>query len=418
MSIVPEGWHRTRIGDVASFLTGYPFPSAKFVKFGTRLARGSNIKRGELDWSPSITRFWPQPDTRIRDYELSDGDILIAMDGALVGRSFARISRADLPAYLVQRVARLRGYSVDQDLLYQWIKAPEFARWVDDRKTQTAIPHISPDDIRGFEIVVPRARKEQALIGEVLGDIDNLINALKHLIAKKRDVQQGMMQELLTGRTRLPGFTGDWRMITLGDHVTYVRTVALSRDELDRESPLRYLHYGDVHTRSSVFLDAATERMPRAASHLASRAGRLMPGDLVFADASEDLDGVGKSVEISDVPPEGVVPGLHTIAARFDKSVLADGFKAYIQFMPAFRAALLRLAAGTKVLATTRSYLSSIALTLPGTAEQFAIAEVLQNADAETEALERRLESARAVKVGMMQELLAGRTRLPMMEET
>lgn len=275
---------------------------------------------------------------------------------------------------------------------------------------------LNPGLLERVPVWLPE-RPEQDRIVSALEGASDFIDALQLFVAKKRDVKQGMMQELLAGRTRLPGFAGDWCEITLGDHVTYVRTVALSRDQLDQESPLRYLHYGDIHTRSSVLLDAATESMPRAASHLASRAGRLAIGDLVFADASEDADGVGKSVEVSDVPPEGVVPGLHTIAARFDKSVLADGFKGYIQFIPAFRAALHRLAAGTKVLATTRSYISSITLTLPGVNEQHAIAEVLQDADAEIAALERRLELACAVKVGMMQELLTGRTRLPLTEE-
>ncbi len=153
--------------------------------------------------------------------------------------------------------------------------------------------------------------------------------------------------------------------------------------------------------------------MPRAPLRSAGRAGRLNVGDLVFADASEDPDGVGKSVEISGVPSEGAVAGLHTIVARFDKTVLADGFKAYLQFNSDFRRQLLRLVAGTKVLATTRSHISSIELALPPPAEQEAIARVLGDADAELAALRTRLMKAKAVKEGMMQELLTGRTRLP-----
>ncbi len=196
--------------------------------------------------------------------------------------------------------------------------------------------------------------------------------------------------------------------------MSYVKTVALSRAQLDAKSPLKYLHYGDIHTRSSVLLDAVAEEMPRASALLAGRAGQLRCGDLVFADASEDPAGVGKSVEIVDVPSGGVVPGLHTIAARFDKSVLADGFKAYLQFIPAFREQLLRLAAGTKVLATTRSYISSVILTLPpDVTEQKAIAEVLHDSEREIDALRIRLSKARDMKTGMMQQLLTGRTRLP-----
>jgi type I restriction enzyme S subunit len=225
------------------------------------------------------------------------------------------------------------------------------------------------------------------------------------------------MQQLLTGRTRLPGFSDLWSEVRLGDHVTFLRTVPLSRAQLDETSSLKYLHYGDIHTRVDTRLNAAVEAMPRAPQWLAGRAVRLQPGDLVFADASEDSAGVGKSVEITDVPPGGVVPGLHTIAARFDRNVLADGFKGYLQFNPSFRASLLRLVAGTKVLATTRSYISSIVLSLPGVPEQRAIAESLADVDAEIAALRARLSKAMDVREGIMQELLSGRTRLKYQED-
>jgi type I restriction enzyme S subunit len=215
---------------------------------------------------------------------------------------------------------------------------------------------------------------------------------------------------------RLPSFDDEWPEIRLGDHVAFVKTVALSRAQLDESSPLRYLHYGDIHTSASPTLDAAAADMPRAPQASAKNAGRLDVGDLVFVDASEDPDGVGKAVEITSVPPEGVVAGLHTIAARFNKAVLADGFKAYLQFNPAFRDALLRLAAGTKVLATTRSHIASIILRLPGIEEQQAIATALGDADAGIDSLIARLDKLRAIKRGMMQELLAGRTRLPVSE--
>jgi type I restriction enzyme S subunit len=132
----------------------------------------------------------------------------------------------------------------------------------------------------------------------------------------------------------------------------------------------------------------------------------------VLVDASEDLDGVGKSVEITGVANAEVVSGLHTIAARFDKTVLADGFKAYLQFCPAFRAHLKRLAAGTKVYATNRAHLGSVELPLPTTDEQAVIATVLSDMDAEIAALERRRDKTRAIKQGMMQQLLTGRVRL------
>lgn len=265
--------------------------------------------------------------------------------------------------------------------------------------------------VQSFEIYFP-SEAEQRFLVAAFDDVDRLIDSLERLIIKKETIKQGLMQQLLTGKTRLPGFNEPWRDIRLGDHVTYVKTVALSRAQLDTTSPLRYLHYGDIHTRSTVRLEAAKEDMPRASRSLAGSAGRLQIGDVVFADASEDPAGVGKSVEIASIPREGIAPGLHTIAARFEKTVLADGFKAYLQFIPVFRNSLLRLAAGTKVLATTRAYISGISLTLPEADEQRAIAQVLIDSDREIASLRTRLTKARSIKQGMMQELLTGRTRL------
>lgn len=273
--------------------------------------------------------------------------------------------------------------------------------------------NIAKTKFLDVQLVLPSIERQREIV-ESLSHADDMIATLERLIAKKRAIEQGLLQELLTGRTRLPGFNGTWADIKLGDHVTYIKTVALSRAQLDPSSPLRYLHYGDIHTRDDVRLDASREPMPRAANALAGRAGRLRVGDLVFADASEDPDGVGKSVEITSVPPEGVVPGLHTIAARFNKAILADGFKAYLQCIPAFREQLLRLAAGTKVLATTRTYISSVTLSLPDIEEQRAIAQVLSDSEAEIKALRMRLDKARAIKSGMMQQLFTGRPQFTM----
>jgi type I restriction enzyme S subunit len=139
---------------------------------------------------------------------------------------------------------------------------------------------------------------------------------------------------------------------------------------------------------------------------------RLRDGDLVFADASEDIAGVSKSVEIRGVSNTELVSGLHTIAARFDKDVLADGFKAFLQSCPAFSTHLRRLAAGTKVYATNRAHVASVEMRLPSVAEQTAIATVLSDMDAELTALVARRDKTRDLKQAMMQELLSGKTRL------
>jgi type I restriction enzyme S subunit len=245
-----------------------------------------------------------------------------------------------------------------------------------------------------------------------LNDADSLLAGLDRLIAKKRDLKQAAMQQLLTGQTRLPGFSGDWGTKRLGDHLTYLKHGVNSRAELTTEGRVKYLHYGDIHGAAGLLLNPRLTPMPHLPISKASHLDRLADGDLVFADASEDLDGLGKSVELHGVGQAQVVSGLHTIAVRFDKQVLADGFKAYLQFIPAFRQHLRRLAAGTKVYATNRAHVASVEIKLPGVKEQTAIAAVLSDMDADIAALEARREKTRAIKQGMMQQLLIGRVRL------
>jgi type I restriction enzyme S subunit len=196
-------WSKVKIGQKIDLLTGFPFPSSKYSETGIRLLRGSNIKRGNTDWTNDIVQYWPEMTTDLKNFALKEKDIVIAMDGSLVGRSFAQISEADLPALLLQRVARIRSTQVDINYLKEWVCSEFFTIHCDAVKTVTAIPHISPHDIKSFQIYLPPTKDEQAAIAAVLADMDAEIAALEQRRTKTRDIKQGMMQELLTGRTRL-----------------------------------------------------------------------------------------------------------------------------------------------------------------------------------------------------------------------
>ena len=218
------------------------------------------------------------------------------------------------------------------------------------------------------------------------------------------------MQRLLAGELRLPGFRDRWKVRRLGDHATFLRNGVNSRAELLPEGPVKYVHYGDVHASNDVYLSTAS--LPSLPAAKAASLDRLLPGDLILADASEDLEGIGKSVEVKEVGDAELVSGLHTIAVRFDKDVLADGFKGFLQFSPMFVSHLRRLAAGTKVYATNRAHVASVEMPLPSVLEQNAIAGVLSDVDADIAALEARCAKMKTLKQAMMQELLTGKTRL------
>jgi len=198
-----EGWEEKKLGNIADILTGFPFPSNGYSKVGVRLLRGSNIKRGKTDWNEDICQYWPKITTDLSKYCLDIGDVVIAMDGSLVGRSFAQISILDLPAILLQRVARIRSKIIDINYLKEMICSEMFTIYCDAVKTASAIPHISPIDIYNYKINFPKEKAVQTRIAQILSDMDAEIEVLEKKLDKYKMLKQGMMQNLLTGRIRL-----------------------------------------------------------------------------------------------------------------------------------------------------------------------------------------------------------------------
>ena len=167
-------WEQRKLGDYNDLMTGYPFESDKFSEDGIKLVRGMNVKRGYLDFSEDICVKWNSC-VGLENFLLKDGDILIQMDGALIGKSYAKIKKNQLPALLVQRVTRARTNNkfASQDFMYQTIQR-DFLRYIGMNKTETAVPHLSLNDIRNFEIMVP-CLAEQEKIGDYFESIDHLI---------------------------------------------------------------------------------------------------------------------------------------------------------------------------------------------------------------------------------------------------
>lgn len=195
-----EPWEETTIGNCVEYLVGYPFASDKFTSCGIRLLRCSNVKRGCLSWEPSLTMYWRKDDS-LKPFLMQPGDIVVAMDGALIGRSFAVVEESDTPSYLVQRVARIR--SKMNNLIFQWISSEKFARHIDSRKTSTAIPHMTIKDILSFKISIPKSALEATVIGSTLQNQDKIIRLLTEEIYANKQQKKALMQLLLTGTVRV-----------------------------------------------------------------------------------------------------------------------------------------------------------------------------------------------------------------------
>ena len=265
------------------------------------------------------------------------------------------------------------------------------------------------------ELVACPQKEEQVAIAEALSDADALIESLSQLLAKKRHLKQGAMQELLTGKKRLPGFSGEWKVMTLYELFNFSGGFSASREQLSTEGYC-YLHYGDIHTSDKSVIDVCREYqdLPKLNVPLkrVSVTSLLSDGDVVFVDASEDDDGTSKHVVICNPDKIPFISGLHTIVAKSKSDQLAHQYRRYCFQTSAIKAQFLFYAVGTKVSGISKSNIVKITLPVPSVPEQSAIATILSDMDAEIAELEIKLVKARQIKQGMMQELLTGRIRL------
>lgn len=412
--VVPHDWTTARLGELTQegrhIRYGVVQPG-HLVMSGCLMLRSQDYSKG---WrgADDMHRVSVQLEAQYKNAKLKAKDLVMTVVGAGIGQVESAPSWLE-GAVLSRSTARIAIDNKKAEPLFikYLLESPATQKQLLDCQKEGAQPVVSCPDLALFRMHCPPI-EEQKLIAGALGKIDDLINNLDQLIAKKCDIQQATMQQLLTGQRRLPGFSGEWKVKRLGDHLSFLRNGTNSRAELTTEGDVRYLHYGDIHGSQHLLLNPAKTSMPCLPHEKAKRLDRLENGDLVFSDASEDLDGVGKSVEVQLLEDMELVSGLHTIAVRFDKNLMADGFKAYLQFIPAFRSHLRQLAAGTKVYATNRAHIASAELEVPEIEEQVAISTILSDMDTELSSLEARCDKARKLKLGMMQELLTGRIRL------
>ena len=409
---IPLGWRIATISTVADVKTG-PFGSAlherDYVDEGTPIVTVEHLSEQGLIHN-DLSLVSDADLSRLNSYELRAGDIVFSRVGSVDRNSLVR---DDEDGWLFSgSLLRVRASAdVYPPYLSYYFHSEPFKRRIRSVAVGQTRASLNTEILNAAYVMLPPIQEQHA-IGEALSDVDALIQALDALIAKKQAIKHATMQQLLTGRIRLPGFSGKWETKRLGDVCTFLPTASYSRANLIGDGEFSYIHYGDIHAHSRPILDCEEIDLPRIAKGLVESVGLLQDGDLVMVDASEDLAGIGKAVEVLGIERKPIVAGLHTILCRGSSHHWALGFKAYLQFIPTFRTALTRMATGISVYGISKKQVANVELPLPSPIEQQAIATVFSDMDAETVALEHQLEKTRQIKEGMMQDLLTGRVRL------
>lgn len=282
--------------------------------------------------------------------------------------------------------------------LYYWVQQNR-ARFL-SRAAGSTFLEISSSKVRDIEIAAPTPT-EQAAIGEAIAAADDLISGLERMIAKKQAIKQGMMQQLLTGKTRLPGFTEKWTSAKLGALASMGSGgTPLSSVSKYYGGRIPWVSISDM-TRGGKYI-SQTETTLTDEGLAASAAKVYEPGVVLYAMYAS----LGEcSIAVGRVSSSQAILGIKPGPA-LDREFLYY----WLQHLKP-RVKLLGQQ-GTQA-NLNAGMVRNFDLTLPPTEEQVAIGAALSDADSELTALERRLVKARAVKTGMMQELLTGRTRLP-----
>ena len=333
-------------------------------------------------------------------FAIDAADIVMASSGNSYGKT-AVVREQDLPLVMNTSVIRFKPTKAfDYSFLWALLNSPLFKNQVDLMITGGAQPNFGPYHLKRVNVPVPTPAEQRAIAG-ALSDVDELIGALDQLIAKKRDLKQATMQQLLTGQTRLSGFHGEWEVKQLGD------VADIDPDNFGSDTPSHYaFNYISLEDVDVGLLRSYSKQVFSSAPSRARR--RLRVGDILVSTVRPNLQ---SHLLFTSTEPDWVCSTGFSVVRC--KSQDADpGYVFSHLFGHCVTKQIEAVLTGSNYPAINGGDVRALEIPIPSLPEQAAIAEVLSDMDAELAALEQRRDKTRALKQGMMQELLTGRTRL------
>lgn len=404
-----KSWARSTVAGIAAPISnavvGGPFGSdlvsRDYVEAGVPVIRGQNLGTryvgGEFVFVTSAKA------AALSCNLARPGDLVFSQRGTVGQVSIVPAGPYD--RYLVsqsQMKLTVDESTGDPRFYYYVFSSEQYQRTIRDSTIQTGVPHINLGILRALE--VPRPEKvEQSAIAEALSDADALIESLEQLLVKKREIKQGAVQELLTGRKRLPGFDKNWVTRRLGDLANIRSGGTPSTSEAsfwDGEIP--WCTPTDVtRLQGKKYLDDTNRRI--SSLGLKSSSAELIPAGSVVMTSRATIG----ECAINRIP----VTTNQGFKNFVPSNEVDTEFLYYL--LGAQKARFISLCGGSTFLEIGKRQLVAFEILVPNTrSEQSAISEVLKEMDEELAILGEKVEKARQVKHGMMQELLTGRARL------
>ena len=402
VGVIPEEWSLRGLGDVSDLDIGLSKPKIVFGS-GCPVVTVQDLYAGSIINSSALKRVVVTED-EIQKYRLEKDDILIGnasvkRDGIGYSNRFDGSNEDVIFAKYAYRARNLR--SISPLFLHHALRSSSCRQWVISNSQTGTLTNLNKTAARAIPIPVPPL-PEQRAIATALSDVDGLLGGLDRLIAKKRDIKQAAMQQLLTGQTRLSGFHGEWEVKRLGDVATFYKGKGLPKSALSESGAEPCIHYGELFTR---YPETIREIFSR--TDTSEGVFRSVSNDVLMPTSDVTPRGLAKA---SCVRFDGVILGGDILVIRSDTNRVHGPFLSLV--IRYEETQVLQLVTGSTVYHIYGSDMKNFTFSMPPQSEQTAIAEVLTEMDAELAVLEQRREKTRDLKQGMMQELLTGRIRL------
>tara|TARA_R110002072_G_scaffold303107_2_gene493833 strand:- start:116925 stop:118097 length:1173 start_codon:yes stop_codon:yes gene_type:complete len=367
--VVAAGYKETDVGVIPNDWTSCRIDKHAIIKTGSRNTQ-DRVNDGAY---PFFVR--SQRVEKINSYSYDGEAVLTAGDGVGTGKVFHYINgKFDVH----QRVYRISEFSKDLDGRYFYYQfSTRFYERIMSMTAKSSVDSVRMEMIAGMNIALPSA-EEQRAIATALSDVDALLEELDRLIAKKRDIKQATMQQLLTGQTRLPGFEEDWTDCSVGE-ILSVR-----------------------HGRDQKAIQAADGLNPIYAS-----GGEIGRTNTSLYDGPSVLIGRKGTID----KPRYVDKPFWTVDTLFYTELLGQNSARYM-FYKFCMIPWRQYNEASGVPSLSAKTIERIEIRIPQPEEQQAIAAVISEFDNEIDNLEQRRKKTAAIKQAMMQELLTGRTRL------
>ncbi len=407
VGMIPSDWEVKTLGSLTDKCSYGVGAEARVYCGGVKYIRITDI-------DDESHRFSPSPITSPSFYQekhiVQKNDLLVARTGASVGKSYL-YDKNDGTLVYAGFLMKLNIFNADSKYVFYNTLTKSYWNWVASESARTGQPGLNLQQMKLYSIPIPPTIKEQQRIANALSDVDTLINNLEKLIAKKKNIKQGAMQQLLTGKKRLPGFAKstnykqselgpipeDWEVKSLGE-------ISVINPASSNIIPDEFF-YVDLESVSSGKLGKKQKIRRRNAPSRAQR--QFEKNDILY----QTVRPYQRNNLFVNFDSKNYIASTGYAIIRSNNNV--DSHYIYqIIHLNNFVNIILDNCTGTSYPAINPKFLKTIPVIIPKKEEQAAIANVLSSMDKEIENLNTKLEKYRNLKTAMMQQLLTGKIRL------